>query len=70
MKIVQVSPTTCRSGSDPPENLIRAGSDMLAVSILPQRIRSGVSTGAIGFLLLTWIFVIPWSSQTLSQGIL
>ena len=43
----------CHSGSDPPENPIRAGSDMLAVSILPQRIRSGVSTGAIGFLLLT-----------------
>ena len=42
------------SGSDPPENLIRAGSDMLAVSILPQQIRSGVSTGAIGFLLLTF----------------
>ena len=38
----------CHSGSDPPENPIRAGSDMLAVSILPQRIRSGVSTVPYG----------------------
>ena len=34
----------CHSGSDPPENPIRAGSNMLAISILPKRIRSGVST--------------------------
>ena len=33
--VLEISVRRCHSGSDPPENPIRARSDMLAISILP-----------------------------------